>query len=153
MAEADITSYLWVVVAGLFLALTLDRLRKNRLKKEIKKNEEIIKMPYYSDKEKKNFRKAIPLGAGLGILVYLQHFFVMFNVQPSWYVPIIQIDPIVIYLTLLFYWSGFQFFAAFTNFQFVKRNKGFADGLFAAFTVIQIIVFVKFPLEFFPTIK
>lgn len=153
MAEADLTSYLWVVVVGLFLAVTLDRLRKARVKKETRENEEITKVPYYSDKEKKNFRKAIPLGACLGILVYLQHFFVMFNVQPPWYVQIIQIDPIIIYLTLLFYWSGFQFFVAFTNFQFVKRSKGFADGMFATFTVIQIIIFVKFPLEFFPTIK
>jgi hypothetical protein len=153
MAEASITSYLWAVVVGLFLTTILVRLRKTRVKKETKRNEEIAKAPYYSDKEKRNFRKAIPLGMSLGILVYLQHFFAMFNVQPQWYVPIIQIDPIVIYLTLLFYWSGFQFFVAFTNFQFVKRNKGFADGMFAAFTVIQIIVFVKFPLEFFPTIK
>ena len=153
MAEADLVSYLWVVAAGIILASTLDQLRKNRIKKEMNRNEETVKAPHFSDREKKNFRKAIPLGAGLGILVYLQHFVVMFGVQPPWFILFIQIDPVIIYLTLLFCYSGFKFFAAFTNISFFEKNRGFADGIFATFTIIQIIVFVRFPSEFFPIIK
>lgn len=153
MAEADLIPYAWVVFTGIILAGILDHLRKNRIKREIGKVEETLKIPHYSTIEKKNFKKAIPIGTGLGILVYLQHFVVMFGGQSPWFLPFIQIHPIVLYLTLLFTFAIFKFFVAFTNISFFEKNRGRADGIFASFTAVQIIVFVRFPLEFFPIAK
>jgi len=153
MAEASLVSYIWVGAAVIILIAILDLLRRNRIKKKINQNEETLKTPHFSDVEKKNFKKTIPIGVGLGILVYLQHLVVMFGGQPPWFLPFIQIDPVVLYLTLLFTYAVFKFFAAFTNIPFFEKNRGRADGLFASFTIIQIIVFARFPLEFFPTVK
>lgn len=152
MAEAGLESYAWVIFTGIIFAGILNKLRKNRITKKVNENNSIEKT-IYSALEKKNFKIGALIGAALGFLVYLQHFSIIFGIQPPWFTPFIQLYPVVLYLTLLFTYTIFQFLGRFTKIPFFEKNKGRVDGIFASFTIIQIIVFIRFPLEFFPTAK
>ena len=152
MAEADLIAFLIPLVVSVYLAVLLYVLHKQKKQKEHadSKVPTFNNIPYYTPEEKKNFVKGIPIGLSLGIIIYIQHLNAMFGGEYQWWFPFIQADPVVLFVTLLFLYSGFKFLAALTNLPIFKKKHGLPDGIFSSFVVIQIIVFLKFPLIFFP---
>ena len=152
MAEADILAFLIAGVVGLYFTVILSILRKIRTRSKIKKSTNFC-ITHYSPKEKKQFLKIMPLGAVLGILVYFQHFNAIIGGESSWVLPFVQIYPVIIYATLVILFAVFKFIAAFTNVNFFADRQGYADGLMSSFVIVQVIVFVRYPLIFFPTLN
>lgn len=152
MAEADYFVYAIVLVVGVYFGVLLFSLRIKRNRPKDKKFPN-FRTPHYTLNEKKQFLKSIPVGVGLGILVYLQHVNAMVGGEPLWILPFFQIHPVIIYATLVVAFAVFKFIAAFLNINFFVDRQGYADGIMSSFVIIQIIVFIRYPLIFFPTLQ
>lgn len=153
MAEADLYAYIYAGLVGLYFSVLLYilhrrkiiRLRGGRTTTPLSQIR-----PHYTEEEKRNFKIGIPIGLVLGGLVYLPHLVFIFGGEQQWWFGFVQIDPVIIFVTILFVYSGSKFIVAFTDFPLLARNNGMFDGIFASVVVIQIFVFIKFPLIFFP---
>lgn len=152
MAEADIIYYIIPAVVGLYLVVLLYGLRQFRIKALIPRAPRIF-VPHYTPQEKKHFLKGIPIGIILGVLVFAPHLNAIFGGDNAWFFPFIQLYPVILYSTLSVVFTLFKFLAAFTNINFFGTNQGYMDGLFSSFGAVQIIVFIKYPLIFFPILN
>ena len=105
-----------------------------------------------SDKEQRNFKIGIPLGLVLGILSHLPHFVSMVGGEQQWWFIFVQLDPIILFVTILFIYACSKFLVMFFIIPKLSSKIAFMDGVLASFVLIQIIVFLKFPLIFVPLI-
>lgn len=152
MAEADVLAFIITGVVGLYFVVVLSILRTKRIRPKIKKSPN-FHIPHYSPKEKKQFLKSIPFGVGLGIFVYLQHLNAIAGGEPLWFIPFLQIHPVIIYTTIIVVFAVFKFVAAFTNVNFFIDRQGYADGTLSSFIIVQVIVLVNYPLITFPRLN
>jgi hypothetical protein len=151
MAEADFAPYIAVVITGSMLAIVLSELRRRRIHKAELESYETVRT--YSKKEKRNFRQGFVVGIIVGFLVYIQHIFDMFGLELPWFLPLIQLYPIIFFLTISFVYAGVRILIGFTKIVLSEKKFGYADGIFMAFILIQAIVFIQYPLEFVPMLE
>lgn len=139
-------------IVGLYFMVLLYGLRKLRLSSKFK----IPKpnnYPHYSPQEKRHFVKGIFIGIPLGILVFAPHINAMFGGDNAWFLPFIQLYPVIIYVTFTAVYAVFKFIAAFSNLNFFGNSQGIVDGILASFVIVQMIVFIRYPLIFFPILE
>lgn len=152
LAEADIMAFIIPAIVGLYFMVLLYGLRKFRLSSKFKTSKP-NHYPHYSPQEKRHFLKGTLAGFPLGVLVFLPHFVDIFGGDISWFIPFIQLYPVIIYATFTVVYALFKFIAAFSNLNFFGNSQGIIDGILASFVLVQIIVFVKYPLIFFPILE
>ncbi|MCJ8306425.1 MAG: hypothetical protein HRU07_05180 [Nitrosopumilus sp.] len=152
MAEADINAYIIPAIVGLYFMVLLYGLRKFRLSPRTK-NPKPKFTPHYSPLEKRHFLKGIPIGLALGILVFAPHFNAILGGDNSWFLPFLQIYPVIIYASFTVVFALFKFIAVFSNLNFFGNSHGILDGILASFVLVQIIIFIKYPLIFFPILE
>lgn len=152
MAESDIFVFIIAGIVGLYFTVLLSILRTRRIRTTRKRTiPEFISR--YPPREKRQFLISISVGVILGVLVYLPHFITITGGETDWVVPFIQLYPVIIYATLIVTFAVFKFIAVFLHVNFFTNHQGYVDGALSSFVIIQIIVFVNYPLIFFPTLN
>lgn len=149
MAEADLFAFIIAGIVGLYFAVLLSILRTRRIRTT--RPRRIIEfISRYPAREKRQFMISIPIGLFLGVLVYLPHLITIFDGSVDWFVTSIQLYPVILFTSFLVIFTAFKFIFVFLHVNFVAGRQGYVDGLLYSFVIVQIIVFVNYPLIFFP---